>query len=306
MSEAATQAIIINALVKKYDKVTAVDGVSFSIKKGEMFGLLGPNGAGKTSTINCICQLASFSGGTITVCDHDVVKDYRAAKRKIGLSPQELTFDLYFSVIDTLVYTGGYFGMRKAAAEARAKDLLTQFGLWEKKSAMFRELSGGMKRKANIAKALMHDPDILILDEPTAGLDVESRYDLWEFIRNLNKQGTTIILTTHYIEEAHRLCERIGIIDRGKLVKIDLTKNIVDELSRNVIRLYAEKDLPAAAFKGFEHEVHARHVDVFVGKKEQSKVLETLLKRLEGKGLSNFSIEEDTLENIFRRLVNGK
>ncbi|MEK6822559.1 MAG: ABC transporter ATP-binding protein [Nanoarchaeota archaeon] len=297
--------VVIKDLVKTYGTTEAVREISFSIHKGEIFGFLGPNGAGKTTTLSCICQLATKTTGTIVVEGHDIDKDYRDAKRRIGLSPQEPSFDLYFSVIDTLVAQGGYFGMRQKDAQARALQLLTQFGLLEKKDALFRELSGGMKRKVSIIKALMHNPSVLILDEPTAGIDVDSRYELWELIRQLNKDGMTIILTTHYIEEAHRLCDRIGIIAKGSLIKLDKTKTIVDELSRNVIRFYLETDKRPLALEGFEHTHRDGQLEIYVAKKEQADVLKKVLHIFEKEKVpyANFAVEEDTLENIFRRLV---
>ncbi len=210
-------AIEITGLTKKYGSFTAVNNLSLSIPKGMFYGLLGPNGAGKSSTIHCITGLANITQGTIKVLGKDVVTDYQEARKLVGLSQQDIHIDPYFTMDQVLVYQAGYFGIPAGEAKKRAEKLLKQFGVWEKRNEIYRKLSGGMKRKVEIAKALIHKPKILILDEPTAGLDVQTRKDLWEFIREQNKQGLTVILTTHYLEEAEALCEKIGIITEGKL-----------------------------------------------------------------------------------------
>lgn len=298
--------IQVSNLVKKYGNIEAVRGISFEIKKGEIFGILGPNGAGKTSTINCICQLASITDGTIKVNGHDVVKDYVEAKKQIGLSPQELQFDMYFSLLDILIYQGGYFGLRKEAAKKRAITLLKEFNLYHKRDVTTREISGGMKRKLSIIKALMHQPSILILDEPTAGLDVDSRYELWGFIKKLKKSGITIILTTHYIEEAEKLCERLCILSKGKIIKLDKTKKITDDLSHNILNFeLAEDSKMPVKLKKYSFKYKNKKLRVMTSKKEQqhnlNEVMSILIKaKIKVK---NFSIEQDSLENIFRRLV---
>ena len=230
--------VVVKNLVKNYKDVKAVKNISFSIKKGEIFGLLGPNGAGKTTTINCITQLSTMTSGKILVNGFDVNKNYVEAKTKLGLSSQDIKFDIYFSVLDILTYQGGYYGIPKKKAQVRALKLLKDFNLYDKRNEQVRHLSGGMKRKFSIIRALMHSPDVLILDEPTAALDVDSRYELWDFVKKLNKQGITIVLTTHYIEEAEKLCDRVCIISNGKILKLDKTSKMVDELSRNKIIFY--------------------------------------------------------------------
>jgi ABC-2 type transport system ATP-binding protein len=201
--------------------MTAVDDLSFDVAPGEFFGFLGPNGAGKTTTINAIVGLATFQSGSIEVFGQDVVRRFREARSLVGLSPQDFNFDRYLTVEEVLLYQGGYYGMRQPEAKARAKELLDRFELSDKRRATPLELSGGMKRRLSLARALMHDPDLLILDEPTAGMDVELRLELWEFLRTINAGGKTIVMTSHYLEEVEMLCSRVGIIDRGRLVALE-------------------------------------------------------------------------------------
>jgi ABC-2 type transport system ATP-binding protein len=222
-------ALKIDNLVKRYGDFTAVNGISLDVPEGEFFGLLGPNGAGKTTTINSIVGLSSITSGSIQLFGLDVVKDWRPARRTVGLSPQEYNFDRYLNIRDVLLYQAGYYGFRGKEIERRADELLERFDLTSKAKQPFTRLSGGMKRRLTIARALMHQPKLLILDEPTAGVDVELRLELWAFLRELNRDGTTIILTTHYLEEAEELCTRIGIIEAGKIVALDSTKNLVGE-----------------------------------------------------------------------------
>jgi len=201
--------------------MTAVDDLSFDVARGEFFGFLGPNGAGKTTTINAVVGLATFQSGVIQVFGHDVVRDFRAARAHIGLSPQEFNFDRYLTVEEILLYQGGYYGMRMPQARSRANELLERFELTDKRRGVPLMLSGGMKRRLSLARALMHQPQLLILDEPTAGMDVELRLELWEFLRTINAGGMTIVMTSHYLEEVEMLCNRIGIINHGKLVTLE-------------------------------------------------------------------------------------
>jgi ABC-2 type transport system ATP-binding protein len=222
-------ALRIDSLVKRYGDFTAVDGISFEVQEGEFFGLLGPNGAGKTTTINAIVGLATLSGGTISLFGHDVVRDWRAARRSIGLAPQEYNFDRYLNIRDVLIFQAGYYGLRGPAVAKRADLLLERFDLASKAKQVYTRLSGGMKRRLSLARALIHEPRLVILDEPTAGVDVELRLELWSLLRELNTNGTTIILTTHYLEEAEELCDRIGIIQSGKLIALERTKKLIGE-----------------------------------------------------------------------------
>ncbi len=228
MNHAVTlPALEIDGLVKRYGGFTAVDGISFTVNEGDFFGLLGPNGAGKTTTINAIVGLAKISGGRITLFGHDVERDWRAARRTVGLAPQEYNFDRYLNIRDVLIYQAGYYGLRGPAVAERADLLLERFDLASKAKLVYTKLSGGMKRRLTLARALIHEPRLVILDEPTAGVDVELRLELWSLLRELNTKGTTIILTTHYLEEAEELCDRIGIIQSGKLVALETTQRLI-------------------------------------------------------------------------------
>ncbi len=225
----AVPAVRIDGLVKRYGDFTAVDGISLEVREGEFFGLLGRNGAGKTTTINAIVGLANFDAGAISLFGYDVVRDWRAARRQVGLAPQEYNFDRYLNIRDVLVFQAGYYGLRGKAVERRANLLLERFDLTSKAKLVYTKLSGGMKRRLTLARALIHEPRLLILDEPTAGVDVELRLELWTMLRELKRGGTTIILTTHYLEEAEELCDRIGIIQAGKLVALETTAKLIGD-----------------------------------------------------------------------------
>ena len=222
-------ALKVDKLVKRYGDFTAVDGISFDVQEGEFFGLLGPNGAGKTTTINATVGLAKITSGSIALFGHDVERDWRTARRQVGLAPQEYNFDRYLNIRDVLIFQAGYYGIRGKAVNARADMLLERFDLASKAKQPYIKLSGGMKRRLTLARALIHEPKLVILDEPTAGVDVELRLELWSLLRELNTHGTTIILTTHYLEEAEELCDRIGIIQSGKLVALEATQKLVGD-----------------------------------------------------------------------------
>ena len=224
-----TPALRIRQLSKRYGEFVAVDGISLDVERGDFFAFLGPNGAGKTTTINAVVGLATITSGTIEVFGHDTVREWREARRLIGLAPQEYNFDRYLNIRDVLIYQAGYYGLRGAAVAKRADLLLERFGLASKAKQVYTRLSGGMKRRLTLARALIHEPPLVILDEPTAGVDVELRLELWSLLRELNTNGTTIILTTHYLEEAEELCDRIGIIRAGKLVALERTKKLIGE-----------------------------------------------------------------------------
>jgi ABC-2 type transport system ATP-binding protein len=222
--------------------VKALDDVSFDIQPGEFFGLLGPNGAGKTSLISILAGLSRASSGTVTVHGHDVLSDYAAARRTLGVVPQELVFDPFFSVREALRIQSGYFGIKNN--DAWIDELLTSLGLADKANANMRQLSGGMKRRVLVAQALVHKPKVIVLDEPTAGVDVELRQTLWQFIAKLNKQGSTVLLTTHYLEEAEALCSRIAMLKQGKVVALAQTSELLKAASSNVLRFKIDSDLP--------------------------------------------------------------
>lgn len=222
-------ALAVSNFTKRYGTKVAVDNISFEIQPGEFFGFLGPNGAGKTSTINCVTGIATVSAGTIKVFGHDVVTDYRAARTKIGLSPQEFNVDFFMKPRQILWYVGGYYGMPAVARRKRVDELLQQFDLTAHADKPFRALSGGLKRRLMVARAMIHDPEILILDEPTAGLDVELRHELWKYLEDINRAGKTILFTSHYLEEVERLCSRIAVINKGKIVAIENKAQFVKE-----------------------------------------------------------------------------
>ena len=220
----------------------ALDGVSLDIEEGEFFGLLGPNGAGKTTMISILAGLARASAGTVTVLGHDVQRDYAQARRRLGVVPQELVFDPFFNVRELLRIQSGYFGVQKN--DAWIDELLENLGLTDKANANMRQLSGGMKRRVLVAQALVHKPPVIVLDEPTAGVDVELRQTLWQFIAKLNKQGSTVLLTTHYLEEAEALCGRIAMLKSGRIVALDHTSELLKAASSNVLRFKIDSELP--------------------------------------------------------------
>ncbi len=220
----------------------ALDRVSLDIEEGEFFGLLGPNGAGKTTMISILAGLSRASAGKASVLGHDVVHDYVAARRSLGVVPQELVFDPFFNVREALRFQSGYFGVRNN--DAWIDELLDNLGLNDKAGSNMRQLSGGMKRRVLVAQALVHKPPVIVLDEPTAGVDVELRQTLWQFIAKLNKQGHTVLLTTHYLEEAEALCGRIAMLKAGRIVALDHTSALLKTASSNVLRFKVDGDLP--------------------------------------------------------------
>ncbi|MEK6950274.1 MAG: ABC transporter ATP-binding protein [Nanoarchaeota archaeon] len=229
-------AITLKNLTKEYPgSIKALQGITLSINPGEFFALLGPNGAGKTTLINILAGLTTKTGGEALVLGKDIVREYQEARALLGLVPQEFNLAIFDRVYDTLFFNAGYFGLPRAQRAARIEQLLRDFGLWEKRKAKIRELSSGMKRKVLIARALLHQPQVLILDEPTAGVDVETRWLFWDYFRQLNRNGTTILLTTHYIEEAEELCERIAIINKGEIVALDKKEKMLGLLEQETI-----------------------------------------------------------------------
>jgi ABC-2 type transport system ATP-binding protein len=241
-----TIAISVNSVTKRYEgargNLTALSNVSLQIEEGEFFGLLGPNGAGKTTLISILAGLTRATEGNITVHGHDVQKDYAAARKKLGVVPQELVFDPFFSVRESLRIQSGYFGVKNN--EAWIDELLSSLGLMDKQHANMRQLSGGMKRRVLVAQALVHKPPVIVLDEPTAGVDVELRQTLWQFIAKLNKQGHTVLLTTHYLEEAEALCNRLAMLKAGKVVALEKTSTLLKAASSNVLRFKIDSELP--------------------------------------------------------------
>ena len=237
-------AIRIEQAVKNFDLVRALDGIDLSIAEGEFFGLLGPNGAGKTTLISALAGLVRLNSGRIEVMGCDVVNDYRNARRSLGVVPQELVFDPFFTVRETLRIQSGYFGIRNN--DDWIDEILHHLDLTTKAHANMRTLSGGMKRRVLVAQALVHRPPVIVLDEPTAGVDVELRQTLWQFIDKLNKQGHTVLLTTHYLEEAEALCGRIAMLKAGRVVALDSTSELLKSASSNVLRFKVDSELPRA------------------------------------------------------------
>ncbi|APW43931.1 ABC transporter ATP-binding protein [Rhodoferax saidenbachensis] len=221
----------------------ALDQVSLNIEEGEFFGLLGPNGAGKTTMISILAGLTRATGGSVSVLGSDVQKDFAQARRKLGVVPQELVFDPFFNVREALRIQSGYFGIKNN--DAWIDELLESLGLTDKANANMRALSGGMKRRVLVAQALVHKPPVIVLDEPTAGVDVELRQTLWHFVAKLNKQGSTVLLTTHYLEEAEALCGRIAMLKTGRIVALDKTSDLLKNASSNVLRFKIDSELPA-------------------------------------------------------------
>ena len=237
-----TLAIQVNSVTKRYGSLLALDAVDLSIATGEFFGLLGPNGAGKTTLISIIAGLVRATSGRVAIMGHDVVDDFRAARLAVGVVPQELTFDPFFTVRETLNFQSGYFGLRNNTAWI--DEVLANLGLANKADANTRALSGGMKRRLLVAQALVHKPPVIVLDEPTAGVDVELRQTLWEFIRRLNREGHTIVLTTHYLEEAQALCGRIAMLKAGRIVALDTTRALLSHLAGLQLTMRPRGTLP--------------------------------------------------------------
>lgn len=228
VSCALMNALEITNLVKTYRTgLTAVDDLSLHIPAGTFYGLLGPNGAGKSTTISCITGISMPTSGTIKVFDIDAVKDYKEARRRVGLSPQEFNIDFFGKVRDTLYYVAGYYGLNEKQRTSRTDEVIERFGLSKYAYTPFHQLSGGFKRRVALARALVHDPEFLILDEPTAGVDVEQRHELWKYLQELNGAGKTILLTSHYLEEVEKLCSYVGIINKGKLCLEDTKDNLI-------------------------------------------------------------------------------
>jgi len=298
-------ALSVSNLKKTYKGGTeAVKGISFNVDKGDFFALLGPNGAGKSTTINIISSLTNKSDGNISLFGKDLYKETETAKRYIGLVPQEFNFSIFEKVIDIIVQQAGYYGMPRKKAIKRAEMLLKKLGLWEKKNTISKELSGGMKRKLMIVRALIHDPPLLILDEPTAGVDVETRREMWKFIKDMNKEGTTIILTTHYLEEAEQLCKNIAIIDKGNIIENTSMKKLLSRVTNEIFILDIEKTKKKIKpCKGCPIEkVDDTTLRVEVDKK---KDLNRVIKHIDKHGIKILSMRNETnrLEKLFIELT---
>ena len=278
----------------------ALDGVSFDIHQGEFFGLLGPNGAGKTTLISVLAGLARATGGRVTVMGHDVVSDYAAARKALGIVPQELVFDPFFSVMETLRIQSGYFGIQNN--QAWIDELLAALGLADKAHANMRQLSGGMKRRVLVAQALVHRPPVIVLDEPTAGVDVELRQTLWAFISKLNREGHTVLLTTHYLEEAEALCGRIAMLKKGSVVALDSTSALLAGRASTMLRVKTDDALPAAI--AATARVTGRTVQA---KAHDAAEVESMLATLRSSGVKveDLEIGRADLEDVFLEIMQG-
>ena len=286
---------------KRYGTLRALAGVSLAIAEGEFFGLLGPNGAGKTTLISIIAGLTRASAGQVRVMGADVVRDSRRARRMLGVVPQELVFDPFFTVRETLRIQSGYYGLRNN--EAWIDEVIDHLDLGAKADANMRTLSGGMKRRVLVAQALVHRPPVIVLDEPTAGVDVELRQGLWQFIRRLNRDGHTIVLTTHYLEEAEELCDRIAMLKGGRVVALDTTSNLLENFSGLVLRLRLDGGgaLPA----GLPAELLSSEGGRFALRLRDHGALEQVLRRLREAGatIREMELEPPDLEEVFLRVM---
>jgi ABC-2 type transport system ATP-binding protein len=301
----------IRGLRKTYGTgVDALKSVNLDIRRGEIFALLGPNGAGKTTLINIICGIVTASGGEILVDGKNWQSDFRHARSRIGLVPQELTTDAFEPVQRTVAFSRGLFG--KPANPAKIEELLKRLSLWDKRKTIMMQLSGGMKRRVMIAKALSHEPDILFLDEPTAGVDVELRRDMWELVRKLRSDGTTIILTTHYIEEAEEMADRVGVISKGELIAVDEKKSLMAKMGKKTLDIMLTDQLDAIPAElgewnlRLEHDGHNLCYE-FDSHSERTGIA-SLMRRLGDLGIAykDLSTHQSSLEDIFVELVHGK
>ena len=303
--------ILINNLSKVYDNgFNALKNINLKIRKGEIFAMLGPNGAGKTTLISIICGIVNPTSGNVTVDDYDIIKDYRETRSRIGLVPQELTLEQFETVFNNVSYSRGLYG--KKADPNHIEKVLKQLSLWDKKDLKLRQLSGGMKRRVLIAKALSHEPTILFLDEPTAGVDVELRKEMWQVVENLRKTGVTIILTTHYIEEAEAIADRVGVINQGEIVVVDETKELLKKMGHKKLTIDLQEKIsqipttlqkynlsltPDLMSLNYTYNVQAKRTGIT-----------NLLQDLKDAGLKlkDLKTEQSTLEKIFVNLVKEK
>jgi len=301
------QALELHQLTKVYKNgIMALKGIDLSVSEGDFFALLGPNGAGKTTVIGIVTSLVNKTSGVVKVFGHDMDRELEAAKSCIGVVPQELNFNMFESLYTIVVNQAGFYGIPRSLARQRAEKYLKQLSLWERRNSIARSLSGGMKRRLMIARALMHEPRLLILDEPTAGVDIEIRRSMWEFLKGINEQGTTIILTTHYLEEAERLCRNVAIIEGGRIIERDSMANVLRKLQAEVFVLNLRDPLSAApAIEQFRITLandHTLEVEVTMGQN-----LNDVFAQLSSRGIEVTSMRNkvNRLEELFIRLVDG-
>ena len=301
-------AVEINNLLKIYDnKFKALNKINLCIPKGSFFGLLGPNGAGKTTTIGILTGLVNKTSGSAKIFGYDTVDNFREARTMIGLSPQELNFDVFFTIEELLTLQAGYFNKDKKEAKARALEMLEYFNLTDKRKSKARELSGGMKRRVQIAKAFIHDPPLIILDEPTAGVDIELRYQLWDFLKEQNKNGKTILLTTHYIEEAEKLCDQIAIINEGNIIANGKTADLISSMGKNhiTIETILDENTNIEDFK-WKYSINKNEL-VIETNNPDSDIIEIIeFMKQKSIPINKIRSEQSTLEEIFINLTNKK
>ena len=298
----------INKIIKVYkNKFKALDELSLNINEGEIFALLGPNGAGKSTLINTICGILNFDGGSITVDEFNIKTQYRKARSLIGIVPQELNLEAFETVWDNVNYSRGLYG--KSPNHSYTENLLKELSLWDKKDSKLRELSGGMKRRVLIAKALSHEPKVLFLDEPTASVDVELRKDMWEVVKRLKQEGVTIILTTHYIEEAEEIADRVGIINNGKIILVDEKENLIKKLGQKILKIELVEpinEIPSNLMN-FNLEINKKNniLTYIYDTKGKNTGITSLLSEIKALGiqLKDISTEQSSLESIFLNLV---
>ncbi|MGN6622016.1 MAG: ABC transporter ATP-binding protein [Sphingomonas sp.] len=287
--------------------LVALDHVDLDINRGEIFALLAPNGAGKTTLISIVCGIVTPTAGTITVAGHDAVRDYRAARSMIGLVPQEMSTDAFVSVLATVKFSRRLFG--KPANDAYIEEVLRDLSLWDKRKSQIRELSGGMKRRVLIAKALAHEPDILFLDEPTAGVDVELRRDMWKLVHKLRAKGTTIILTTHYIEEAEEMADRVGVISKGRIIVVDEKNALMKKLGKRQMLISLQEPMAAIPAElgdwSLDIEDEGRKLRYIFDAQAEHTGIPSLLRKLGelGIGFKDLETTKSSLEDIFVDLV---
>ena len=295
----------VNKLYK--NSVKALDNVSLNIKQGEIFSLLGPNGAGKSTLINSICGIVNFNSGNIKINGHDVIEDYRKARQITGIVPQELYLESFETVWKNVNYSRGLYG--KPKNHKYIEELLKLLSLWDKKDSKIKELSGGMKRRVLIAKALSHEPKLLFLDEPTASIDVELRKETWDIVRKLNENGTTIVLTTHYIQEAEELSSRVAIINDGKIILVDEKDKLIKKLGQKIIKIELDDELSSLDenLKKYDLEIDdSKKFLIFKYNIKEDKIkLTEMLNDIESHGIKikDFTTEESSLEEIFIKLI---
>jgi len=308
LTSAVSPILRVSGLDKTYTTgFQALKNVNLEISQGEIFALLGPNGAGKTTLINIVCGIVNPSKGVVTADGHDVIRDYRAARAKIGLVPQELTTDMFETVIDTVTFSRGLFG--KPHDPAHLEKVLKDLSLWDRRDSKIMTLSGGMKRRVMIAKALSHEPRILFLDEPTAGVDVELRRQMWELVRQLRAGGVTIILTTHYIEEAEEMADRIGVINKGELILVEEKTKLMEKLGKKKLSLALQNPLQRLpddlSDEALELSTDGRELTYTFDARRENTGIAALLRRLGEHGIDfkDLRTTESSLEDIFVSLV---